>query len=1396
MGDRKNAAKASGDEDGAGAEEPGRPIRLTYNVEGAREREMHMFYPYWGIPPVKKRSANASRDNVLTVFAQLATLRLNAKRALISLFDRTTQYVVAEATPRYDLRRHHNHQQDSNAKAKSGTLWLGVCQMSREHMRMCDHAMKTFVDDPEAMFMVRDLSKDSRFHDHPSVVGHPNNRFYVSVPIVSPGKHVIGNLAVIDDKPRDGLVEEEIVCIRDLALTVIDHLQSQRAMREEYREEKMVKALALFVNGKSDLGEWSQNQDGRPTKKTGGALVDMSEVKNRLDDLKVTDSEDDSVQNNESEKKRQSETDPPSDEQDRQQDEPEEQQDNTDQVQGLSEKQDQAEQQDQSELQQNGVNSESFDDQDDTPMSPKGTRSPSPDVSPSPDSCGNSEKSPTLNGGTTDKRRSSKRNSGSPGEQGYPSQSAPGSGDNSKPFEDNNNTHKAPKEKGYTFQPSGSDRQDDDTTPSHNAKRGHSPDSTVHKFGKVGDKPTKSPVGSHAQGRPTRPKLSPTTSRLQESLVPSNVRTILSRASNLIHQALDVEGTMFLDASVYARRQLMGSTSDLHEDRNPSPRKSSGDSQSTHGKKPAKDQNLGSATLVLGHSTNAGLTQDHEPSDRHYVSLSSELVSRIIDRYSRGKIFHIDADGTITMSYEGTALSSELETHVRGEGAGLEGKQPHDTMIQEENRDIRDLIKVMPGARCIAIFPLWDFQRNRWFAVNVVWTRDPGRVLSEPKDLTYMAAFSNSVMAEISRLNLQAADRAKADFISSISHELRSPLHGILGTLELLNDTATSVTQRPLLETVSSCGKTLLDTLNNLLDYGKMNALNDPQGSQKQNESKNEEERRTSKSQGPPEQEEDLSLIVQEVVEGLVAGQDFFWRTTETKPEKERKAKEKKPKGNLKDVITIVDIKWQESWLCMVNPGAWRRVIMNLFGNALKYTEKGCIRLRMENSSMLLENEKVPAVRIVITDSGRGMSEDYILHHLYTAFVQEDTMSPGLGVGVHIVNQIVKSMSGQIEFNSELGVGTEVSLLIPITMITDKPATSLASSRYETLKKRLHGRTVALFTNTFRANDLKVKPEFVDNIVTNLRKMISDWFGLRVLTADELEGQLADINIITQDEYSRNYNPEATGPGGLSPSVSVSVGFPLIVLSANATKAADLRSDRDDVVFFYQPVSPKSLATAFETCLDIKERSGDNTPARMQSTPSPPPDAQIQLPEPAMNGSRPQSAETQDPVNKKMASPRDSPMVDDVNGVDDQATERRQPMSGSGSRRVLLVEDNAINLQLLEMAVKKSKFQYHSVSNGLEASEAFRRLAFDAVVMDISMPVMNGLEATRKIRQWERAHHLEPTVIIILTAGVSPDIQQEARASGVNLFLMKPISIAKLQGVLRDMPDAKKGALF
>lgn len=122
---------------------------------------------------------NVSRDNVLTVFAQLASLRLNEKRALISLFDRTTQHVVAEATPELGLRR-------SEGGSKSNTLWLGVQRLPRERVPMCNQAMSLFTEVRGEIFLVSDLRQDSRFQSHASVTGAPYHRFYVSVPIRSP----------------------------------------------------------------------------------------------------------------------------------------------------------------------------------------------------------------------------------------------------------------------------------------------------------------------------------------------------------------------------------------------------------------------------------------------------------------------------------------------------------------------------------------------------------------------------------------------------------------------------------------------------------------------------------------------------------------------------------------------------------------------------------------------------------------------------------------------------------------------------------------------------------------------------------------------------------------------------------------------------------------------------------------------------------------------------------------------------------------------------------------------------------------------------------------------------------------------------------------------------------
>jgi signal transduction histidine kinase len=88
-------------------------------------------------------------------------------------------------------------------------------------------------------------------------------------------------------------------------------------------------------------------------------------------------------------------------------------------------------------------------------------------------------------------------------------------------------------------------------------------------------------------------------------------------------------------------------------------------------------------------------------------------------------------------------------------------------------------------------------------------------------DLDYLSAFGNSIMAEVSRIEAFALSRAKSDFISSISHELRSPLHGILAGTELLRDTMTQTSESAMLNNIDACGNMLLDTMNHLLDYAK-----------------------------------------------------------------------------------------------------------------------------------------------------------------------------------------------------------------------------------------------------------------------------------------------------------------------------------------------------------------------------------------------------------------------------------------------------------------------------------------------------------------------------------------------------------------------------------------------
>jgi len=121
---------------------------------------------------------------------------------------------------------------------------------------------------------------------------------------------------------------------------------------------------------------------------------------------------------------------------------------------------------------------------------------------------------------------------------------------------------------------------------------------------------------------------------------------------------------------------------------------------------------------------------------------------------------------------------------------------------------------------------------------------------------------------------------------------------------------------------------------------------------------------------------------------------------------------------------------------------------------------------------------------------------------------------------------------------------------------------------------------------------------------------------------------------------------------------------------------------------------------------------------------------------------------------------------------------------------VLCVDDNNINLQLLVMFMKKHKLPYQEAMNGQEALDKYigysnSNTPIDFILMDISMPVMNGLEATRRIREFEVEQKIEKkATIIALTGLASAEAQADAEASGVDIYMAKPVKFQALRPLL------------
>jgi hypothetical protein len=269
-----------------------------------------------------------------------------------------------------------------------------------------------------------------------------------------------------------------------------------------------------------------------------------------------------------------------------------------------------------------------------------------------------------------------------------------------------------------------------------------------------------------------------------ESLVSADVRSTFTRAATLIRETMSMDGLVFVDACPTGFNTRSNNLSP-HEQQDPF-------ESDTADELPEQDPAAAItyseviAESLSPHEIQAGISIQ-DPNRR----LPEAIVQRFIRRFPRGHIFSADEFGPIDCDF-GPGTSCKAHKRLRRGSSRL-------------NDDVDQLFQFVPGARFIIFLPLWHFQRETWFGATFGYVKSPTQAI-DIEELNLLTAFGNSIMAEVSRFEALAVSRAKGDFINSISHELRSPLHGIMASGELLREAVTDPSLFSMLDMIDSCG--------------------------------------------------------------------------------------------------------------------------------------------------------------------------------------------------------------------------------------------------------------------------------------------------------------------------------------------------------------------------------------------------------------------------------------------------------------------------------------------------------------------------------------------------------------------------------------------------------------
>jgi hypothetical protein len=263
---------------------------------------------------------------------------------------------------------------------------------------------------------------------------------------------------------------------------------------------------------------------------------------------------------------------------------------------------------------------------------------------------------------------------------------------------------------------------------------------------------------------------------LQESMLSAELKSMFSRASNIVRECIEVDGTLFLDASITSFGGQTGEsnrrpdeetskqkTDASDESRDDAPQESVPVQRTT--KRHSGEKMCG----ILGYSTRnlSSLREDRTPES--FMAVPEAFIQELLHKYPRGQVWDICEDGYLVPS-----VPSSPDATVDASAAHATTRRRLLRLASTDNSKAAEasfIVQMLPGARSVAFSPMWDSHRERYFSGAFAWTSQPTRILRPSEDLNFLSAFGNSIMADVARLDAIAADQAKSDFISSISHE-------------------------------------------------------------------------------------------------------------------------------------------------------------------------------------------------------------------------------------------------------------------------------------------------------------------------------------------------------------------------------------------------------------------------------------------------------------------------------------------------------------------------------------------------------------------------------------------------------------------------------------------------